>query len=433
MSSYFPFFADIEGKSALIVGGGKVAARKVEKLLPYGPVITVVSPTVCDEILKTGVEIIYGKFEPEMLSERAFVIAATNDKDVNRKISDLCKERRIPVNSVDDREACSFVFPALVKDGNVSIGISTGGSSPTAAVWIKEKISSVLPEGLGDAVDTLEKAREEIKPCFPSEKLRSEYLRELLENLMKRGKVYIVGAGCGEYDLITVRGLNAIKNCDVVIYDDLIDERLLDEAPRRAETVYVGKRQGKHSTPQEEINDLLIKYAREGKTVVRLKGGDPFVFGRGGEEILALKENGIEYEEIPGISSAIAIPAFAGIPVTHREVSRSVHIITAHTAKDNDELPEWYDELASLPGTLVFLMGLTRLQKIAKRLMQAGKSGNTPAAVISGGNSPNKVTVRATLRTIAKAAKEAKVQSPAVIVVGDVAALDLTYTGVKET
>lgn len=424
--SYFPFFADIENRRALVVGGGKVAARKIEKLLPFGPEIVVVSPSVCSEIqAMKGIEIIERKFTEDLLTGCAFVIAATDDRKVNREISEKCREKNIPVNSVDDLSGCSFVFPAIVKDGEAVVGISTGGKSPAASAWLRRKIEKTVPKGFGEAAETLGAIRSEIKPCFPDEKERSEFLTEVLEKLLVRGKVYIIGAGCGEYDLITVKGLNAIKSCDAVVYDDLIDERLLDEAPRRAELIYVGKRKGKHSAAQEEINSILIKLAKEGKTVARLKGGDPFVFGRGGEEILALKDNGIDYEEIPGISSAIAVPAMAGIPVTHRGLSRSVHIITAHTAEDKSELPEWYDELAQLPGTLVFLMGISKLEKIAGRLIAAGMDPSTPAAVISGGTDGKSKASRAALKDIFKTAEKDGMKSPAVIVVGSVAGLNL--------
>lgn len=242
------------------------------------------------------------------------------------------------------------------------------------------------------------------------------------------GKVYLVGAGCGTADLITLRGLRLLQNCDVVVYDDLIDKALLRETPGHAQVVYMGKRQGKHSARQEEICAKLIQCAQAGKTVVRLKGGDPFVFGRGGEELLALQQAGVPCQMVPGITSALAIPAMAGIPVTHRGISRSVHIITAHTADTGDGLPEQLDGLARLPGTLVFLMGLSRLEAIAQRLMAAGKPEDTPAAVISGGNSPHPAAIRGTLADIAEKTRAANIQPPAVIVVGETAGLELSST-----
>lgn len=241
------------------------------------------------------------------------------------------------------------------------------------------------------------------------------------------GCVYLVGAGCGGREWITLQGLELLRSCDAVVYDALIDRALLDEAAQ-AERYPVGKRCGHHAALQSEINALLVRLARAGKTVVRLKGGDPFVFGRGGEEILALQEAEIPYGEVPGISSAIAIPAAAGIPVTHREMSRSFHVITGHTNALGDVLPESLETLAALQGTLVFLMGLTGLPQIARQLIEAGKDPATPAAVVSGGNAPRKVTVRGTLANIAQRAREAGVQPPAVTVVGAAAALDMAPT-----
>ena len=244
-------------------------------------------------------------------------------------------------------------------------------------------------------------------------------------NESKKGVVWLVGAGCGSADLITVRGLKLIQACDVLVYDDLIDETLLDEAPSQAQRLYMGKRSGHHSAPQEEICAELIRLAQQGNMVVRLKGGDPYLFGRGGEEMLALKEAGIECHEVPGVPSAIGIPAEAGIPVTHRGKSRSLHIITGHTSDTEDGLPADFDHLSGIDGTLVFLMGLAQLERIAGRLMAAGKPGDTPAAVLSGGNSKKPARVRGTLCDIAKKAREAQVKAPAIIVVGGVVEMDL--------
>lgn len=235
------------------------------------------------------------------------------------------------------------------------------------------------------------------------------------------GRVTIVGAGCGACDLITLRGAEALKQCDTVIYDCLIDAGVLELCPN-AEKICVGKRAGKHSLQQEEINALLIETARAGKSVVRLKGGDPFVFGRGGEEISALRENGIPYSVIPGISSCIAVPELAGIPVTHRGTARSFHVITGHTAGETAD----YEKYAGLDGTLVFLMGLGNLDKITRGLISGGMPENTPAAVISNGGTRGQKTVRAALCRVAEAAESAGISAPAVIVAGETAKFDLS-------
>ena len=241
------------------------------------------------------------------------------------------------------------------------------------------------------------------------------------------GSVYLIGAGCGRYDLITLRGLNALQKCDVIVYDALIDENLLEYAQENAELICVGKRAGKHSAAQDEINAVLVRKALDGHTVARLKGGDPFVFGRGGEEISELRKHGIAYEVIPGISSPIAVPELAGIPVTHRKTSRSFHVITAHTADGTQD----FSQYARLGGTLVFLMGLNSLGNIADSLMNAGKPCITPAAVISEGCTARQRTVRGTLADIAERAEKAGITAPAVIVVGDTAALDYAGTAKK--
>lgn len=241
----------------------------------------------------------------------------------------------------------------------------------------------------------------------------------------KTGRVYLVGAGCGPADWITLRGYQLLKTCGAVVYDDLIAPELLDAVPPQAQKLYMGKRLGRHSAPQEDISQKLVELAGAGCTVVRLKGGDPFVFGRGGEEIQALLRAGIPFEVVPGISSAIAIPGQAGIPVTHRGLSRSFHVITAHT---KDGTSDQLDRLAGAEGTLVILMGLSQLPAIVQRLMAAGRAPDTPAAVVSGGCAPHPAAVRAPLEQLPEAAKQAGVQPPAVIVVGETAALDLSPT-----
>lgn len=430
----FPMFVNLENAPVLLAGGGTVALRKAEKLLPYGAQITVVAPDIVPELAALpGLTLCRRPFEEsDLQGPPALVIATTDDTPLNREIAALCKVRRIPVNVVDDLTACGFVFPALVNRGRLSVGISTGGASPTAAVWLKERIEALLPLHFADSLERLEALRPALKAREPDEHARAERFRAAFERELAEpagpaaqtpaGHVALVGAGCGKADLITVRGLRLLRQCTALVYDDLIDDSLLDELPADAMTFYMGKRSGRHAAPQGEINAKLIELARAGHRVVRLKGGDPFVFGRGGEEALALRRAGIDFEVVPGISSAIAIPGEAGIPVTHRALSREVHIITAHTKAD--VTPD-YRRYAALEGTLVFLMGLQRLEKIAADLQAGGMAGDTPAAVISGGNAAHRAAVRAPLSGIAAAVRQAGVEAPAVIVVGSTAALDL--------
>lgn len=438
---YFPMFVDLTGKPVLIVGGGAVALRKLQKLMPYGVKPVVAAPQILPEIAALpNVKLRRRAFSPRDLRLRpALVIAATDDEAVNRAVSDLCRKRHIPVNAVDDPALCSFLFPALVRQGNFSAGISTGGASPTAAAYFKELLREQLPENLDELLSWLESLRPALKAAIPEQEKRAAAFRRLFEDCMAKGaplteaeaaksmdgpalgSVALVGAGCGKADLITLRGMRLLRQCQAVVYDDLIDPALLNAVPESAQRIYMGKRSGAHAASQAEINQKLIELARSGLRVVRLKGGDPYLFGRGGEEMLALKAAGIPRQEVPGIPSAIGIPAEVGIPVTHRGVSRGVHIVTAHTADTPDGLPPDFDALAKLAGTLVFLMGLGQLPAICGGLMAAGKDENTPAAVISGGNAPNPVRVRAPLCQLEQAAKAAGATTPAVILVGDAA------------
>lgn len=442
---YFPMFVDLKQKKILVVGGGKVALRKVKKLLPYEPEIQVVAPEILPEMEQMSqVHTIRRSYRWWDLWKRpALVIAATDEKEQNHKIAKVCHRWRIPVNVVDDPEYCSFIFPALVQQGGFSAGISTGGASPTAAAYYKEQLQELLPENLDQILDYLEQQRVKIKAEIADEAERAEVFRKLFDTCITKGQVLsdaeteqcirgktvgsvaLVGAGCGKADLITVRGKRLLQQCQAVVYDDLIAQDLLTCVPESALRIYVGKRMGAHYKTQEEINQKLVELAQSGMRVVRLKGGDPYLFGRGGEEMLALKVAGIPCEEVPGIPSAIGIPAEAGIPVTHRGMSRGLHIITAHTSDTEDGLPADFEQLAGLEGTLVFLMGLSQLPKIVSRLTAAGKCKETPAAVISGGNSRNPQDVRGTLETIVEKVKENEVAAPAIILIGEVADLHL--------
>lgn len=442
---HFPMFIDLKGRPVLIIGGGPVALRKIQKLQPYGPSITLIAPEILPEIeMIPNICLICRSFrEEDLLPRPDMVIAATNDQDLNSKISSLCHAQNIPVNVVDDPARCSFLFPALVQRGSFSAGICTGGASPTAAAYYKERLQEQLPDDLDAILSWLEQQRPALKAAIPDQRRRAAIFRQLFDACLKKGgplseaevrewaepsplgSVALVGAGCGKADLITLRGLRLLQNCQAVVYDDLIDPALLDAAPESALRIYMGKRSGVHSAPQAQINQTLVDLARQGLQVVRLKGGDPYLFGRGGEEMLALRAAGIPCQEVPGIPSAIGIPAEAGIPVTHRGASRGLHIVTAHTSDTEDGLPADFDQLANLSDTLVFLMGLKQLPKISARLIAAGKSGDTPAAILSGGNSPNPAIVRAPLSRLPQVAEESQVQSPAIILIGEVAAMDL--------
>ena len=461
--AYFPFFVDIGGKNGLIAGGGRVALHKLQKLLPYGARLKIVAPEVSEAMEQTALEndicVIKRAFEPSDLNEMFFVIAASDDAKVNAEIGRLCRERGILVNVVDDKEACSFLFPSLVKEGNLSIGISTEGTSPEVAAELRSRVVSMIPADMDTILAYLGSLRPLAKAHVKDTGRRAAFLKDTARVCMDTNAVFdewetmrrleayahgeeaghiegvlLVGAGCGSFDLITVRGLRAIRQARVLVYDDLIDQRLLAYASERCERIYVGKRSGRHSMAQEQIQKLLIQKAREGGLVVRLKGGDPFVFGRGMEEMMALRSEGIPAAYVPGVTSCVAIPAFAGIPVTHREISRSFHVITGHLAGKAADLCSKLDfaSLARLEGTLVFLMGFGQLRQIADGLIHAGKKAATPAAVVHGTFDASVAVVRGTLADIAEKAAEAAMQAPAVIIVGRVAALGGAREGCME-
>lgn len=447
---YFPFFIDIKGKKGLIIGGGRIAEHKLKKILPYEPEITVVATKINDNIRSIeGIKLIEREFVNSDLDDCSFCIAATDDKRFNAYVAGVCRSKHIFINVVDDKDNCGFLFPSVYKAGNLSIGISTQGASPYIAADIKNDILSELPDDIEQILDYLENIRDTVKDKVEDSNKRSVIFREAAKKCMalkrvlseseleeiindvvtdskehSKGKVIIAGAGCDSYDLITVRALNAIRKAQVLVYDDLIDERILEYAIESCEKIYVGKRNGKHSMPQQEINELLESKAKDGNVVVRLKGGDPYVFGRGGEEMLYLKSKGIEAEEIPGVSSAVAIPAMAGIPVTHREVSRSFSVITGHSAEE-DALHKDVKNSAHMDGTCVYLMGLTHLKEITETLISEGKPENTPAAVIKGNFDGTYKAVKGTLADIAQKTQEEGIESPAVIVTGEVVNLDI--------
>lgn len=447
--AYFPFFIDIEHKKGLIVGGGRIAAHKIEKIKPFGADLVVIAPEIMQQLKEdAALTCVEREFCEDDIRDCCFVIAASDDRALNHRISRLCQKQNILVNVVDDKEVCGFLFPALVKEGSLTVGISTAGASPKVAATLRSQVAAELPNRMEEILDDLNDLRDIAKAQIEDATDRAAFLkdvaafcmaenrvltseekktwvtsyakgeRNLSENGKKTGSVALVGAGCGSYDLITLKGLRAIRESEVLIYDDLIDERLLDHASESCEKIYVGKRMGAHSKKQEEINALLVQKAKEGKRVVRLKGGDPFVFGRGPEEMKALKAEGISVTEIPGITSAIAVPAAAGIPVTSRGMGRSFHVMTGHTADGKDTLPEEIGQMAGLSGTLVFLMGFHQLEQITRRLLDGGKKKETPVAVVHGNFDGTADAVRGTLEDIVEKVKKSDLQTPAVIVVG---------------
>lgn len=328
--SYFPFFKEIEGEKCLVIGGGKVAARKISRLKGFGVKIKVVAPSIVSDIEAVAqscdnISIERRTFTQEDIENVDFVIAAAGE-EVDKEAARLCKERSIPVNVVDNQELCDFIFPSIVQKGDMVAGFVTGGKSPHVAAKLRRDFEANVSDNIESILDYLSEVRTLAKEKIDDDRKRAAYIREVSEFCMKADRVCsnkeenaflqkyldnrsetvlpgaaLVGAGCGSYELITIKGLNEIRRAEVIVYDDLIDEHLLEFAPESCELIYAGKRSGRHSKAQEEINELLVEKAIEGRYVVRLKGGDPYVFGRGGEEALALKEHGIPVHEVPGL------------------------------------------------------------------------------------------------------------------------------------
>ena len=450
---YYPIFLDLAGKPALIVGGGETAARKLRLLRKAGADITLVAPEVVPEIAalaKSGEINWQGRrFQPSDLDGRVAVHAASGLAEVDRAVAEAARAAGLPVNAVDDPEASSFIMPAIVDRDPIVIGISSSGSAPVLARRIRECLETLLPTRLGSLATFAERFRGAVAATRQPAARRGFWervfdgpigravlagdeagAREAMLTAINRsessagaetGSVHIVGAGPGDPDLLTVKALRLIQDADVILYDALVDETILERARRDAERIYVGKTKGNHSLPQSRINALLVEQARAGRRVVRLKGGDPFVFGRGGEELLALRAQGIEAEVVPGVTAAAACAAAAGVPLTHRGVARAVTFATGH-AEDGEPDLDWA-ALADGRQTVALYMGLSTAGTIADRLIEAGAEPWRPVAVVEKGSRPDQRVVSATLATLEARVAAERIAGPAMIIVGEVAGL----------
>ncbi|HBX36746.1 MAG TPA: uroporphyrinogen-III C-methyltransferase, partial [Pseudohongiella sp.] len=431
---------------------GEVASRKAALLSRCGAHLVVVAPWISDEVralaAQTELELHERPFQDGDLEEVDLVIAATDDPAVNIRVSELARQRRLPVNVVDQPDLCSFIVPAIVDRSPVVIAISTGGSSPVLTRRIKEQIEILLPAAYGRLAAMLGGWRSRVKERFESFSDRTRFWESLLsgvlpdkdlqgrddeaiklfENALKQGvddaqngEVYLVGAGPGDPDLLTLKALRLMYAADVVLFDRLVSPEIMKRVRPDAERVFVGKEARHHPVPQEDINDLLVRLAREGKKVLRLKGGDPFIFGRGGEEIDRLTEAGIPFQVVPGITAASGCSAYAGIPLTHRDFAQSVRFVTGHLKNDQPDL-DW-QALAAEQQTLVIYMGLLTLPLICEQLLSHGMSTDMPVAVVEQGTLPQQRVVKGTLTTIADKVAAAEVKAPAIIIIGQVVRL----------
>jgi uroporphyrin-III C-methyltransferase/precorrin-2 dehydrogenase/sirohydrochlorin ferrochelatase len=449
---YFPAFFDLRGQRVLVVGGGEVALRKVVLLERAAAVITVVAPELVPQLRQRAAEgrlqIVAREFEPADLDGARLVIVATARRAVNRWIANLSEAAAIPVNVVDDLEASRFIVPAIIDRDPVLIAVSTGGASPVLARRLRERLEAFIPRRIGEFATWLRGLRKGSKERLRITRERRLFFETLVDGPAARrfidgdrrgadeiarqllaraagprrgGQVTLVGAGPGDPELLTIKALRALQDADVILHDRLVSEEILDLARRDAARICVGKSAGDSSITQQDINAMLVRHAADGKRVVRLKGGDPFVFGRGGEELEALASAHIDFSVVPGITAACGVAAYAGIPLTHREYAHGVTFVTGHAGRDGRE-PDWRS-LASTGTTAVFYMGLARLEHIVARLLEHGAPATRPAAIVSQGTLPQQRVVAATLGTIAEAVSRAGLASPALLVVGEVVAL----------
>jgi uroporphyrin-III C-methyltransferase/precorrin-2 dehydrogenase/sirohydrochlorin ferrochelatase len=451
--NYFPVFFDLTALKVLVVGGGEVALRKVALLERSGASITLVAPEVLPELQERAaagkILLAIREFVPNDLDGARLVIVATSRRAVNRWIASLSEARGIPVNVVDDREASRFIVPAIIDRDPVLVAISTGGTSPVLARRLRERLEVVIPKKIGELAVWLRALRHGARRRLRDTDERRRYFENIVDGPAARrfiegdahgaqalaqqllartstaprsaGEVTLVGAGPGDPELLTLKALRALQDADVILHDRLVPEGLLDMARRDAARISVGKAAGGIGSSQEEINALLIEHARQGKRVVRLKGGDPFIFGRGGEELQALAEAQISFSVIPGVTAAAGCAAYAGIPLTHRDYAHSVTFVTGH-ADGEGRQPDW--RALAKPGlTAVFYMGLARVEQIAAQLVAHGAAASTPAAVVAQGTLQNQRVVTGTLATIAEVTAASAIESPALLIVGEVVSL----------
>lgn len=448
---YFPMFFELENRPCLVVGGGEVAARKVSLLVRAGGKVTVVSPGLCESLqgrLNAGeITHLARTFESGDLSGHVLVIAATDDAEVNRGISEIAQKENVPVNVVDQPELCSFIVPSIIDRSPVQVAVSTGGASPVLARLLRAQLETMIPAAYGRLAQLMEEFRDKVKKAIKQpEKRRSfwetviqgpiaemvfagkeEAAREAMHTAVDdnempdRGEVYLVGAGPGDPDLLTFRALRLLQQADVIVYDRLVSEEILDLARRDADLVYVGKERDRHTLPQEDINRMLARVAKKGKRVLRLKGGDPFIFGRGGEEIETLMQEGVPFQIVPGITAAAGAASYGGIPLTHRDYAQSVLFVTGHL-KDGSMDLNW-EAMVQPNQTVVVYMGLLGAKMLCKQLIKHGKPPNTPIALVQQATTVNQKVFIGSLESMPKIIDENTIKPPTLIIIGEVVQL----------
>ena len=447
----FPISLKLQQQPCLIVGGGRIAYRKAVLLAKAGAILHVIAPEIEPDLLtlvqQTQGQYIAEDFQQQVnLRDYRLVIAATNDAVVNQQVFEACEAEKVLVNSVDDPPHCRFMVPAIIDRSPLIISVASNGTSPVLSRQIRTQLETLIPHGMGKLAEFSGKWRTTVKQKITNpderrifwEDLYASPLKEqvfngneaeadqLIEQALQewktpKGEVYLVGAGPGDPELLTLKALRLMQQADVVIYDRLVSQPIMDLCRRDAEKIYVGKARSNHSVPQEGINALLVNYASQGKRVCRLKGGDPFIFGRGGEEIQELFDAGITFQVVPGITAASGCSAYAGIPLTHRDYAQSVRFLTGHLKEGSPELP--WDELVYENQTLVLYMGLVGLENTCQQLIAHGQRPNMPVALISKGTTPEQKVVVGTLADIASKVSEHHIQAPTLTIIGEVVSL----------
>ncbi|GHA25182.1 siroheme synthase CysG [Oceanisphaera arctica] len=442
---HLPLFIKIKHRPCLVVGGGAVAARKVRVLLARGARVTVVAPELSPELQRLQAQFVWQNdvFSESYLDDQFLVVAATDNTEVNALVYQLANQRGLLVNKADDSKRSAVIFPSIVERLPIQVAFSTGGDAPWLARLLRARLDALLPKHWGQLSLVAGKLRQKVKRTLDSSDARrrfwartqddttlNAFLKQgnlaaaelwLQQEIQKpqTGEVILVGSGPGDPDLLTIKALNELQKAEVVLFDQLVSEEILALIRPEAELISVGKKAGHHSVPQDQINQLLVEQAQAGKRVVRLKGGDPFMFGRGAEELQSLKAAGIRYQVVPGITAAAGATAYAGIPLTHRDHAQSAVFITGHSKKDGKE-PDWAS-LARGRQTLVIYMGLMRSAHIQQQLIEHGLDAATPVALIERGTTVHQRVVRGELRELGALAEQ--VVSPSLMVIGEVAAL----------
>ena len=448
-----PIFLNIQQRPCVVIGGGDVALRKVSTLLKASAAVTLYSPDICPQLqaLVDAGEIVYCKvvFEESQLDGACLVIAATDDEPVNVAVSTAAKARNIPVNVVDSPALCTFTMASIVDRSPIVIAISSEGNAPVLARYTRTRIETMLPANYGRIAAIAGEFREQVKAKYPTTQGRRIFWEKVLQSpiverilagqdaearsaLSKQlsdkadeqrhhGEVYLVGGGPGDPDLLTFRALRLMQQCDVCVYDKLVSPEVLALVRRDAELIYVGKSRDQHTLPQEEINELLARLALEGKRVLRLKGGDPFIFGRGGEEIETLMQQNVPFQVVPGITAANGVSSYAGIPLTHRDYAQACLFITGHL-KDGTLDLDWV-AMSRPRQTIVIYMGLVGMEKICEQLIAHGVSPDMPAAVVQQGTTQRQRVVSATLKDLAQKVAAANIKAPCLTIIGEVVQL----------